>query len=409
MRQKLKLVLMLWGLLALSAMGIASALSRQAEQVSAQREAGNALAIVHGPYLQLPTGTSMTVVWHTNRKCVSRVEYGPDEKLGMTAISAHGGLIDNDRTSHIIRIAGLKPGTRYWYRVVSREFLGYKQQHIVTFGETVASPIYQFTTLNQDKDSFSLSAVSDTHERAGDLEAMLGHRYFADVDFAVYNGDMLNDFMQADQIFTGFLDATASRFAKQKPFLFARGNHEDRGRFARLLPDYLPTVDGRAYYSLDHGGVHFIILDSGEDKEDSHPYYNGLVDFRDYLREEAEWLKADLAGEACRKAQFRIVMSHIPPRGSDEYAVQEVRRNFEPLINGAGVDLWLSGHTHRFRRLDPVPGENAYFLVTGSTDTITRVDKSGDRLLVRVVRLNGDVLLPSLQVERGRRDRQPSP
>lgn len=409
MRRRLTFALFISIVAAISAPGIEHNFPRTTQGAAVQSDAGAALAITHGPYLQLPTGTSMTIVWHTNRKCVSKVEYGPDERLGMSAISSRSGLIDNDRTSHVIRITGLKPGTRYRYRVVSREFVGYKQQHIVTFGETVSSPVYQFTTLDPGKDNFSFSVVSDVHERAADLEAMLGHKYFVDVDFAIYNGDMLNDFMRDDQIFTGFLDVTIRHFAKEKPFLYVRGNHEVRGRFARTLSDYLPTVDGRAYYSFDHGGVHFIILDSGEDKEDSHQYYNGLVDFQDYRKEQAEWLKADLAGEACRRAHFRIVLSHIPPRGADGFAIQDVRRNFEPLINSGGVDLWLSGHTHRFQRVDPAPGENTYPLIIGATDTITRVDKSADKLLVSVVRLNGQVLLPPLQIERGRRDRQPAP
>jgi len=372
------------------------------------QEAAAGLVITHGPYLQLPASDSMTVVWHTNKKCISRVEYGAGDKLDTTAVNSRNGLIDNDRTSHIIRLAGLKPGTKYKYRVVSREFVGYIQQHIVTFGETVSSPVHEFTTLQPGKEGFSFAMVSDIHERAQDLEGMLGRKSCAAVDFMVYNGDMLNDFMNADQVFTGFLDVTAKLFAKTMPFLYARGNHETRGRFARTLPDYLPVMDGRTYFSFDHGGVHFIVLDSGEDKEDSHQYYNGLVDFQNFRRQQAEWLKADLAGAACRGANFRIVISHIPPRGGKGFAIEDVSRNFESLINQAGIDLWLSGHTHRFQRVDPDPAQNAYQLIIGSTDTITRVDVSKANLQVSVERTNGEVLLPQLQLERRGRNRQPA-
>jgi len=380
----------------------------RSSQGAAAANAGTALAITHGPYLQIPTGTSMTIVWHTNEKCVSKVEYGTGEELDRTAVSSRNGLIDNDRTSHVIRLAGLKPGTEYSYRVVSRLFGGYKQQHIVTWGETVRSPVYQFTTLDPDKARFAFSMVSDIHERAADLEAMLNQKYFADVDFAVYNGDMMNDFMQADQIFKGFLDVSVRGFAKYRPFLHVRGNHELRGRHARSLEDYLPAADGRPYYSFDHGGVHFIVLDSGEDKEDSHQYYNGLVNFQDYRKEQSAWLKSDLASEACRAARFRIVFSHIPPRGAKGFAVQEVMENFEPPINAAGIDLWLSGHTHRFQYVEPAAGQNAYPLIIGATDTIARIEASRENLRVMVVRANGEVLLPPLQLERGRSKRQPA-
>jgi hypothetical protein len=174
--------------------------------------------------------------------------------------------------------------------------------------------------------------------------------------------------------------------------VFVRGNHELRGRLARTLPDYLPTFDDRAYYSFDHGGTHFIVLDSGEDKEDTHPYYNGLVDFERYRKEQAKWLRMDLGSEACRHARFRIVFSHIPPRGADGYGGEEVRRNFEPAANKAGVDLWLSGHTHRFMRIDPIPGQNTYPLFIGAPDTVARVDVSRDALKVTVAKLDGEKL-----------------
>ena len=38
------------------------------------------LAITHGPYLQGPRATSMTIVWFTNKKCISRVEFLPDRR-----------------------------------------------------------------------------------------------------------------------------------------------------------------------------------------------------------------------------------------------------------------------------------------------------------------------------------------
>ncbi len=351
----------------------------------------------------------MTVVWHTNKKCVSHVEYGAGETLDMKAASSRLGLIDNDRTSHIVRLTGLNPGTRYRYRVVSREFQGYEQQHIVHWGDTVQSQIYEFKTLDPGKEAFSFSMVSDIHERAQDLESTINGTYFRGIDFAVYNGDMLNDFMAEDQVFAGFLDLTIKLFAKEMPFIYARGNHDTRGRFARQLPDYLPSVDDKTYFSFDHGGVHFVVLDSGEDKEDSHPYYNGLVDFQAYRKQEAEWLKSDLSGSTATNAQFIVIISHIPPRGGQGFAIDDVREKFEPAANRAKVDLWLSGHTHRFSRVDPVAGQNAYTLVIGSTDTVTRVDKLRDKLKIMVVRQNGQEMMPPLEIRRGMGHSHPAP
>jgi hypothetical protein len=95
--------------------------------------------LTHGPYLQLPTHTSIALVWHTNRPAVASVEYGTTDALGSTAVAAEHGLILNDRTSHLVRLTGLLPARTYKYRLVSREFVGYERQHIVKYGETVAA------------------------------------------------------------------------------------------------------------------------------------------------------------------------------------------------------------------------------------------------------------------------------
>ncbi len=347
--------------------------------------------IEHGPYLQLPSAESVTVVWHTNRTSVSRVEYGMGEELTMTAVSSRHGLLDNDRTSHVIRLTGLRPGTTYRYRVVSTEFLGYVRQHIASFGETVTSPIYSFTTLDPGKQAFSFSFVSDLHERADDLAGRIAGPAWEGIDFAFFCGDMIDDFMEPNQVFDGFLDVAVEGFARERPFLFSRGNHETRGRYARSLFDLIPTQDGRPYFSFDHGGAHFVVLDSGEDKEDGHEYYNGLADFDRFRREQAAWLAQEVRSDAWRSALYRVVVSHIPPRGGDGYAIQEVRERFEPILDGAGLDLWLSGHTHRYLHRAPAPGEHGYHLVVNDEHTTLKVEVQPQSLTVTVLNADGSV------------------
>jgi len=349
-------------------------------------------AVTHGPSLQLPTSTSVTVVWHTNRPAVSRVEYGPSDRLGMTATSSEHGLLPNHRTSHAVRLTGLTPGTAYHYRVVSREFVGYEKQHIVKYGETVLGGPFSFTTFDERKSACSFALVSDIHENAKRLDAMLARLDWRALAFVVFDGDMVNDFMNLDQPFTGFVDAAVARFARATPFVYVRGNHDVRGRFARQLADYFPTRDGRAYYSFNHGPAHFIVLDSGEDKVDTHEYYNGLVAFEPYRREQARWLAEDLRSEAARRARYRLVFSHIPPYGGDTFAIQDVRNTWEQPANQGRVDLWLCGHVHRYMRFDPSPSKNRYQLVLGAPDTLMRVDVTPQKLAVTTTRETGEIL-----------------
>jgi predicted phosphodiesterase len=242
--------------------------------------------------------------------------------------------------------------------------------------------------------------VSDIHENAARLDALLSRLDPASVPFVVFNGDMVNDFMSPGQPFSGFVDASVARFARTAPFIYVRGNHDVRGRYARGLADYFPTMNGKAYYSFDHGSVHFIVLDSGEDKVDSHEYYNGLVAFDPYRKEQARWLAQDLQSKPARRARFRVVISHIPPRGAEGYAIDQVREQWEGAANAGKVDLWFSGHTHRFARIDPAARQNAYRLIIGAADTLTRVDVAPSGMTVTVSRENGTVLDTSVTRQR---------
>ena len=98
------------------------------------------LEITHGPYLLDPAEDAVTVVWYTNKKAVSWVEYSDDQSFGTfptwggypeIAKSSHHGLIDAYTTRHSIRIMNLKKGTTYRYRIVSKEILKFNPYEVL--------------------------------------------------------------------------------------------------------------------------------------------------------------------------------------------------------------------------------------------------------------------------------------
>jgi hypothetical protein len=355
----------------------------------------NEFVLTHGPFLQVPGASEMTVTWHTNRIGASKVLYGAGDAPDQSAVTSKAGLIPNDSTSHAVRLTGLTPGATYRYQAVTREFKGYVTPYVVNHGATVESDVYTFTTLDPGKSAFSFLMWNDIHDDSRRLEAMFNDVSWEGVDFTVLNGDIINDLVRPDQPFRGFYGACVRRFGKTLPTVFVRGNHETRGPLARRLADYFPGRDGRFYWSFDHGPAHFIVLDSGEDKPDSDKEYAGLVDFAPYREEQAEWLRADLASDAARRAKFRIVLSHQPSAFGplDHLGVQEIRRLWDPIINEGKVQLWLSGHIHDFMRRAPHEGgDNVYHAVINPHDATTRVDVSGDALQVTVIQIGGKVL-----------------
>lgn len=143
------------------------------------------LDIAHGPYVQAVTESSATIVWFTNRNCVSKVEYGPvDGNQVATAVSARHGLIDANTRIPRITLGGLEPGVRYAYRVVSTEIVKF-DPYEVTFGDTISAGPYHVQTWNPRKEELSFCIVNDIHEKADRLDSLLNQVPLNTLDMVV--------------------------------------------------------------------------------------------------------------------------------------------------------------------------------------------------------------------------------
>ncbi len=356
---------------------------------------GEAFGITHGPVVQSPGLGEVTVTWHTNRNGVSNVVYGTDGQLDHVAVTSRDGLIPNDSTCHAVRLTGLAPGKPFQYRLISREFIGFHNPYLVQFGETVESETFTCTPLDPVKERFSFLMWNDIHDDSKRLEAMFEDVAWEGADFVVLNGDILNDFISHEQFFSAFYDACGRRFGSSLPMVFVRGNHETRGPWARRFSDFVPGRAGHPYYAFNHGGVHFVALDSGEDKPDGNKEYAGLVEFASFREAQTHWLRADLESDAARNARYRIILSHQPmaPVGTECFGAQEVRRLWRPLVTAAWAHLWLSGHTHEFAWCKPgEDGNNMFHAMTNPPDATVRVDVVPEALQVTVTRKGGTVL-----------------
>ena len=352
--------------------------------------------IVAGPYLQAPTENSMTVMWLTDKKCTSWVEYGTDkENLKHTAYSSRDGLIDAYITLHKIKVTGLKPGTTYSYRIRFEEILQYGPYFNKTFTLPKVSETYRFSTCSAKSDSTSVICLNDTHETNEILTGLLKVASDAPYQTVFLNGDTLNYLRSEDQIVDLLLKPCCQMFAGNIPFCFVRGNHEARGSFARHLSDYLDTPgSANYYYAFTNGPVHFIVLDTGEDKVDSHEVYGNMNVFDEYRTRQAQWLKQHVESEEFLKAPWHIVMTHIPLASPGRgHGAKDCVEKFTPYLNGK-IDLNIAGHTHRYRIVE-AGGEQAFpVIIGGGKDeaTVLRVDATRTAIEVTSRNMTGEVL-----------------
>ncbi|PST84668.1 metallophosphoesterase [Pedobacter yulinensis] len=348
------------------------------------------------PYLQAPAPDGMTVMWLTSRQTQSWVEFqeagGPKRRA---AHSQNGMFSVSDRIQRI-RLNNLKPGTTYTYTVFSKEITDF-QPYKITFGQTVQAGPFTFSTPAADKEAVSFLILNDIHDRPASFGQLLALNKDERYDFVFLNGDMFNHQIDERQLIDHLIAPCTDSFASSKPFLFIRGNHETRGRFSPNLGRYFENIDGGNYFAFDRGPVHFVCLDTGEDKEDTAPVYAGLADYDRYRAEQAAWLEQHMQSKAYRQARFRVVLMHIPHYHSgDWHGTMHCRQLFGPLFNKYKIDMLISGHTHRYGIHEPQEGHNFPIVIGGGPQdgrrTLIRFNAAGRKLAVQMIRDDGQVV-----------------
>jgi predicted phosphodiesterase len=342
--------------------------------------------ILQGPYLFAPSETSVSVMWMTDTPAHSKVLYGTGGALTSVAEPLRDGLRPVG-TLHTITIRGLEPGRTYQYRAVSTRVVKVKA-YWPEKGRDVESPVYSFTTLDRKKPRAAFSFITDTHEDPARIKALVNTIDWQGTDFLVHGGDAFNSVESEDQLFTRWLEPLGAALAHVKPLFYIRGNHEMRGSFARRLRDYLPVEEDRFYLARDHGPLHLIVLDTGEDKPDNTNVYGGLNNFAEYREEEFAWLKKHAATEPrMKEAPFRIILMHQPEWGW----VNGENASWTELANEAGIDLIIGGHKHSYSRTPP-SGAAKFTVVAVDQDQVTRVEATAGELKLVVTGVDGKVV-----------------
>lgn len=359
------------------------------------------LEITHGPYLQQMGENEVTIVWTTNNDAVSWVELAPEGNDSFYA-AERAKFYDTSRGNrvigrlHKVTLKKLTPGTKYRYRVFSKEVTGYQGFQIM-YGSVVSTNVYSkepltFTTLNKNKPAISFRVVNDIHARHENLNKMLQDVNKNNTDLVFFNGDMISTLNKEEEIFSGFMDTAIKLFASEVPVFYTRGNHETRGKASAKLYDYFPSGNGQFYYAFRHGPVAFLVLDSGEDKPDSDIEYSDLAQYDDYRTEEQAWIEKVVHSPEFTSAPFRIVIMHIPPAGSTWHGTLDVTRKFVPVLNDADIDVMLCGHTHNYQFIDKNEEPSIHFPILINDDETSLNIKVGTRIDIEQVDLSGTTL-----------------
>ena len=351
------------------------------------------------PVVQGVSATAVSIAWGVNDTSTGWVEYGETPALGRMAAPEGHGLRPLDAVVHRVRLDGLSPGTRYYYRTVSVPvaFLG---AYDIRRGRPFESAVASFTTPDEGRGArVQFAVINDTHEQPETLKALFTQLADAPDDLLFWNGDMFNDIVSHQQMSEQLLTPAGMGYATRRPVWFSRGNHDVRGPEARALGRFLDTPGGQFYYSVRQGPIAFLVLDTGEDKADDAPVYAGLGTFDAYRTEQATWIAQELKKDHVRSAPFRVVVAHIPlytTRDTQAHGGADARAKWHAHLASGGVDLLITGHTHRYAWMAP-DGTRPFGQLTGGGPrpeeaTLIRADADRERLTARMFRLDGSLI-----------------
>jgi len=303
------------------------------------------------PYLQNVTTEGITVMWETAGEWAGYVEYKESAYAPASRVEQATASLGR------VRLAGLRPGTAYMYRVV----LG-----------GVEGPWHTFRTAPAGGGNVRFAVWGDAQDGPVLFEQIIGHVFRFRPDLCWSTGDMVG----RGSNLTQWVDQRLwpiRQLAAEIPTYAAIGNHEFGG-FPdgpdRRCPPYEkyfehPAGSGSKYwFSVDYGPAHFIAL---------RPDPSLLPGGKQY-----QWLEQDLA-QAQTRARWIFLFFHQPPysecwSGGYYDGELELRQYLVPLLERYGADIVFSGHTHDYERGLPHP---PYDPATGSGNTVTYIINGG--------------------------------
>lgn len=338
--------------------------------------------------LALSTPTSMWVSWVTGdaqigpnvtaldpTSVASEVWYGKDsgnytgKKKGNSVVYSQlypfEGLWNyTSAIIHHVRIDGLEPGTKYYYKCGDSSLAAMSEEHVF---ETLPLPArnsypHRIAVVG-DLGLTRNSSTTIDHLTSNDpsLILMVGDLTYANqylttggkgvpcFSCAFPDAPIRETYQPRWDGWGRFMEPLISRV----PMMVIEGNHEIEPQVAGIsfksystrfsVPAKESGSNSNFYYSFDAGGIHFVML-------------GAYVDYNSTGAQFA-WLKQDLRKVDRTVTPWLVAAWHPPWYNSYSSHYQEfecMRQEMEELLYQYGVDIVFSGHVHAYERMNRV-------------------------------------------------------
>lgn len=317
---------------------------------------------VREPYIQSLSSNSVIIRWQSEQATDVRVEIGK-------ALDISDYIVEDNHSKevHEISFKNLNPSTRYYYRIYHQQeiFRGGTEYWFETAPKVASDvPVRMWLIGDPGRSGENIQSVQNAmKEWIGDNPRPHQKGLKNPLNLIISTGDNAYWSGSNEDFQSGLFDVHKDLF-KNTVFWPVYGNHDAKGWsfFKNFSLPKNAEAGGLAsgtesYYSIDYASVHMIFLDSN----------NGGFSEDDEMM---QWLKADLKQT---QQKWVIAFMHHPSytRGSHNSndardsgnRMFNMRKRVVPVLEKAGVDMVITGHSHSYERSYLV---NCHYGVTSS-------------------------------------------
>jgi hypothetical protein len=276
------------------------------------------------------------IVFSTNHSATAWVEIDGEKYYDLFA-----GSMKSKDTVHKITVPQEKLDEAKSYSIHAEKMIyrgpfgGFKGKEI--------SDSYSFRPVDSSNGLVYYTITDAHHARKGAVNAALS---VEGLDFLVMLGDTVGMVEYENNVqLTNLIahDVTKGEI----PVVYARGNHEIKGRYAEDLHKYVGSKNESFYYWFALSDVFGITLDLGEDHDDGWWEYYDTDRFTLYHKEQTKFLEELAKTKPYENYNYTLVACHIPIQFvNSRKDHEEVKADWTDFLNQIDPDLAVYGHQH---------------------------------------------------------------
>ena len=210
---------------------------------------------------------------------------------------------------------------------------------------------YDFRPVDMSDGVLDYYSISDIHMASKASAKTVS--YFDNIELLVVAGDIVS-------MMDSFADANLTNEISHKitngeyPVIYARGNHEIKGKYAEEFHNFVGTHNGNFYFNVYLDNAFVTVLDIGEDHDDDYWEYYDTAFYEDYRNKQVKMLEDTLNEGKHLNYEYKMAVCHIPVVYVNARKNHtKIKDRLTDLLNKLDINMCISGHQHDLLVFEP--------------------------------------------------------